>query len=153
MAIAVGGMVLAGIASGVYHVVWGSTRTSEQVETLADIDNASLRIKEDLQMAQTTSLTDGDPVPQNSVTLSWIDLTAWAAEENQNHTCTYAVSPGTTDLVRTYDGEAGIVGRYITYLGFTRDGRVINVVITAAVPGVTEQSQTLEFSVYLRTEE
>jgi len=59
-------------------------------------------------------------------------------------------------LQRTYDYEkpsetTSIVGRNITFVNFTQDGRVINVVITATEGDFTPRSETLEFSVYLRT--
>jgi len=148
---AVGGMVMAGIVLTIPQVVWGTIRTNSQVVALTDINHAALRIKKDLQMVQSTDLTDGDPVPQNSVSLAWTDYTGFEPEDERNHICTYALSG--TELRRTYDGTEIIVGRYITSVGFTKDGRFVNVVITATGPGTLQRSEALKFSVHMRTEE
>ena len=57
-----------------------------------------------------------------------------------------------SELYRNYDGTSTIVGRNISSIGITQDGRVINVVITSTKGGATPRSETLEFSVYLRGE-
>ncbi len=92
------------------------------------------------------TLTPGGP----TATLGWTDYTSFDPEENKDHSSAYnLLSDGV--LQRTYDETTSIVGRNITSVSFTQDGRVINVVITAAEGGVTPRSETLEFSVYLRT--
>ena len=151
VAMAVGGIVMAGVVLGIYQVVWGTARSSDQVVALTDINHAALYIKKDLQMVQRTSLTDGEPTPQSSANLSWTDYTGFEPEDERNHFSAYVLSG--TDLMRTYDGTVSIVGRYITSIGFTQDGRVITVVITATAPGISERNETLEFSVKMRPEE
>ena len=148
VALAVGGLVIISAVGVIYQVMWGTSRTNSQVVALTDAHQAALQLKKDIVMAQTTDLTDG--VPQDSAVLSWTDYTSFDPEENKEHTSAYnLLSDGV--LQRTYDGATSIVGRNITSVNFTRDGRVINVVITAAEGGVTPRSETLEFSVYLRT--
>ena len=142
---AVGGIVMAGIVLAIFQVSWGSARSNDQVVAATDINYAALRLKKDLQMAQSTSLTDGDPIPQSSVTLDWTDYTGWAMEETRDHSSTYSLSG--TELLRTYDGTVSVVGRHITSIGFTQNDTVINVAITATGPGNTQQSETLNFSV------
>ena len=113
------------------------------------VDTATLKaiLKKDIEMTQTTDLPDG--VPQDSATLSWTDYTSFNPEENKDHTSAYnLLSDGV--LQRTYDGTTSIVGRNITSVDFTRNGRVINVVITATEGDFTPRSETLEFSAYLR---
>ena len=146
---AVGSMVMAGIVLTIPQVVWGTIRTNSQVVALADINHAAWQIKKDLLMTQYTTLTDG--VPQGSVTLSWIDYTSFVPEDSRSHSSAYALSG--TELQRTHDGIASIVGRNITSISFTKNDRVVNVVITAAISGVPHQSETLKFSMYLRSEE
>ncbi len=148
VALAVGGLVIVSAVAVIYQVMWGTSRTNSQVVALTDVHYAALRLKKDLVMAQTTDLTDG--VPQDSATLSWTDYTSFDPEENKDHSSAYnLLSDGV--LQRTYDGTTSIVGRNITSVNFTQDGRVINVVITATKGDVTPRSETLEFSVYLRT--
>ena len=147
VALAVGGLVIVGALGVIYQVMWGTSRTNSQVVALTDVHQAALRLKKDLVMAQTTDLADG--VPQASATLSWTDYTSFDPEENKDHSSAYnLLSDGV--LQRTYDGTMSIVGRNITFVNFTRNGRVINVVITATEGDITPRSETLEFSVYLR---
>ena len=162
VALAVGGLVLMSAVAVIYQVMWGTSRTNSQVVTLTDVHQAALRLKKDLVMAQldegdfptdgTTviTLTPGGP----TATLGWTDYTTLETEENKEHTSRYDLL-GNGELQRIYDqGElsqtTSIVGRNITYLNFTQDGRVISVVITATEGDMTPRSETLEFSVYLR---
>jgi len=150
LTVAVGGILIWGTVTAIYQVMVGTSRTNSQVVALTDVHHAALRLKKDLQMAQTTTLTDGDPVPQGSVTLDWTDYTSFVAAENIDHSSSYQLVG--SELRRTYDGIMSIVGRNITSVGITQDGRVINVVITSTKGDATPRSETLEFSVYLRGE-
>ena len=145
VAMAVGGMIMAVALLSIYQIVWGTARSNDQVAALTDVNYAALWLKYDLQMAQSTNLTDGDPVPQESVRLSWNDNTGWTAENESAHSTTYTLSD--TDLLRTYDGNVKIVGRYIASIGFTQNGGVVNVDITATGPGILERAEPLGFSV------
>jgi len=146
--IAVGSVILVGALATIHQVVWGTSRTNSQVVALTDTHYAALQLKKDLEMTQTTDLTDG--IPQTSATLNWTDYTSFEEEENKNHSSSYALVSG--ELRRTYDGTMSIVGRDITSLSLTKSGRVINVAITATEGDITPRSETLEFSVYLRGE-
>jgi len=147
----VGSMILMGALLSVQQVLWGTDRSNSQVEALTDINQAALRIKRDLMMTQETDLNDGGTVPQSSVTLSWTDCTGFGSEnQTRSHSSSYTLSG--TDLLRNYDGTESIVGRQITSLGFTQDGRVISVVITATGSGASRRDETLKFSAYIRAE-
>jgi len=148
---AVGGMIMTVALLSIYQVVWGSARTNDQVAALTDVNYASLWIKKDLQMAQYTDLTEG--VPQSSVVLSWIDNTGWAGDNATHHSANYILSG--TELVRTYDGTPRVVGRYISSIEFTQEGRVITCSITATGPGILEWEEMLGLSIVtrMRTEE
>jgi len=143
---AIGGVLVMGLLLSIYNVLWGTDRSNSQVVALADVNYAALSIKKDLQMTQNTNLTDN--VSQSSVWLGWTDFTSFETG-NQTHSSAYALSG--TELRRTYDvTEKSIVGRNITSIVFTKDGRLVNVVITATGPGASQRSKTIEFSVYLR---
>ena len=144
VALAISGMLMVGIVLSIFQVSWGNIRTNDHITALTDVNYAALWLKKDIQMAQDTSLTDG--IPQSSVTLTWTDFTSFE-EGNKNHSSSYALSPGTTNLTRTYDGTPRVIGRQITSIGFTQDGKVINVAITATGPGAFQRTKTLEFSV------
>ena len=151
--LAVGGIVMAGIMLGIFQVSWGSVRTNDQVIALTDLTYAARWVKGDIQMAQSTDLTPG--VPESSVTLSWIDQSGPfpgnEPEEQKNHSSSYRLSG--TELLCTYDGVESVVGKHITAIGFTQNDRVVDVVITATGPGIGQQSETISFSVLMRTEE
>ncbi len=160
VALAVGSLVIVGALGAIYQVVWGTSRTNSQVVVLTDVHQAALRLKKDIVMAQldegdfptggTTviTLTPGGP----TATLGWTDYTSFGdlEPEERIHSSSYSLLDD-GKLQRTYDGTTSIVGRNITAAGFTQDGRVINVVITATEGDFTPRSETLEFSVYLRT--
>lgn len=150
VAIAVGTVLLTGSLLSLHQVLLGTTRSRSQVTVLADVNQAALAVKKDLFMTQTTNLTDGNPVPQSSVTLTWVDYTGFESENYTTHTSIYTLSG--TNLLRNYDGVTSIVGRHITSIGFTRNDRVINVIITAAVSGTQPRSETLRFTSYIRSE-
>ena len=145
--LAVSGVLLTGLITSIFQVTVFTGRSNSQVVALADVNYAALRIKRDLMMTQNTNLTDN--VSQDSVWLGWTDYTSFETG-NQTHSSSYALSG--TELQRNYDGTVSIVGRNITSIGFTKDGRVIDVVITATGAGVPERSKTLKFSVLIRTE-
>ena len=158
VALAVGGLVIMSALGVIYQVMWGTSRTNSQVVALTDVHQVALRLKKDIVMAQldegdfptdgTTviTLTPGGP----TATLGWTDYTNFDPEENKEHTSAYDLLDDGM-LQRTYDGATSIIGRNITSVNFTQDGRVINVVITATEGDVTPRNETLEFSVYLRT--
>jgi len=149
---AIGGVLMMGLMLSIHNIVWGSARSNNQVIALTNINHAALSIKKDLLMTQDTDLTDGDPVPQSSVMLSWTDYTGFESEnQSASHFSSYTLSG--TELQRNYDGTVSIVGRNITSLGFTQNGKAITVVITAASPEGPEQTETLKFSSYIRAEE
>ena len=144
--LAVSGVLLTGLITSIFQVATFTDRSNSQVVALTDLNHAALSIKKDLQMTQNTDLADN--VTQSSVWLGWTDYTSFETG-NMTHSSSYALSG--TELQRTYDGTVGIAGRNITYLSFTQNGRVINVVITAAGSRDPQQSETLKFRVYLRS--
>ncbi len=86
----------------------------------------------------------------DAVTLSWVDYTGFESTNYTSHSSSYILSG--TNLQRTYDGVTSIVGRHITSVGFTQNGRVISVIITATGSGAQPRSETLKFSAYIRSE-
>jgi len=150
VALAVGAVILVGIVISIHQVSWGTVRSKSHVVAMADIHFAILPIKQDIQMAQDTDLTDGDPVPQSSVTLTWTDYTGFEEDENKSHYSTYTLSG--TELYRDYDGTVSIVGRHITSVGFIQNDRIVTANITVTGPGFLERIETLKFSMQMRPE-
>jgi len=151
LALAVSGILLTGAVMGIHQIAWGTDRSNSQVVALTDAEQAAFAITKDLMVTQETSLVDGSPVLQSSVNLTWIDYTGFSSSNSTSHSSKYTLAG--TELRRNYDGTESIVSRHITYLGFTQEGRFVNVVITSTGPGVRQRSETLEFSVLTRAEE
>lgn len=150
VALAVGAVILVGIVISIHQISWGTVRSRSHVVAMADIHFAILPIKKDIQMAQDTDLTDGDPIPQSSVTLTWTDYTGFEEDENKSHYSTYTLSG--TELHRDYDGTVSIVGRHITSVGFIQNDRIVTANITVTGPGFLERIETLKFSMQMRPE-
>ncbi len=140
----VGSVILIGALLSIQQVLVGTGRSNSQVIAATDVNQAALRIKKDLIMAQNTDLTD-NVTQSGSVLLGWTDYTG----NSTGHSISYALSG--IELQRDYDGTVSIAGRKITSISFTQDGRVVNVVITATSSGVPPRSKTLTFNVYTRT--
>ena len=135
-----------GLLLSIHNVVFGTDRTNSQVVALTEVNNTALRLKKDLMMAHNLDLLS----PSSLVELDWTDYTG-AQTENKTHSITYELSG--TKLLRTYDsGNTSIVGRNIASVVLTEDGRFVNVVITTAGSGFFQRSETIEFSVYRRSE-
>ena len=148
---ALSSVILAGTVVSIHQVVLGTGRSSSQAVALTDVSQAAVAIKKDLMVTQSTNLTDGDPVPKSSVMLRWTDYTGFESENETNHFSSYFLSG--TELQRTYDGTLSIVGRNITSISFTQEGRSIDVEITATGPGAAQKNETLRFSTFIRAEE
>ena len=144
--LAVGSVLTLGALLTFQQIVLGTGRSNSQVIAATDVNQAALMIKKDIMMAQSTNLTDNVSQP-DSVLLDWIDSTG---ANSTAHSISYALSG--IELQRDYDdGTVSIVGRNITSISFTQNGRVVNVVITATSSGVPQRSKTLTFDVYMRT--
>ena len=116
---------------------------------MSDIDNAAHWLVRDLVLAQTTSLVEEVP-PVPGITLNWSDLTAWAGDEGSvEHTASYTLSG--SQLLRTYDDEETIVGRHLTDVGFSIEGKMLSITLTSC-PGLTESAVTRSFLVQMRSD-
>lgn len=148
LALGVSGILLGSAVLSIYQVSWGTIRTNDQLSALTAVNSPARYIRQDLQMAQFTNLSDGDPSPQSSLSMYWLDMTLFSTGTN-SHTVEYSLS--STELYRTYNGTTSVVGRGITYIGFKQNGEHINCVITADASDSGQQTKTLEFTVRMRS--
>jgi prepilin-type N-terminal cleavage/methylation domain-containing protein len=149
VALPISALIVLVIAAGYFQITRGRAEIAQKNIAMGDLDNAAHWLVRDLVMAQETSLTPGAP-PTNSITLLWTDLTHWALDEDSvEHSVSYY--PSGTQLVRNYDGEVNIVGRYITQAAFSLDNRVFTVTLTSQ-PGLPADSVTRTFSSEMRTD-
>ena len=149
VALPIGAAILAVVVASIFQIAQGRVGIAQKSVAMGDIDNAAHWLARDLVLAQDTSLTPGLP-PTNSMTLNWSDLTHWALDEGSiAHSVSYVLSG--TQLLRTYDGEVTIVGRYITNVGFSIDNRVFTLTLTSC-PGLPGSTVTRSFSSEMRTD-
>ena len=149
----VGSVLLLSALLTIQQILVNTGRSNSQVVVLDEVHRAALQIKKDLQSHQSANLTDLQSAP---TTLSWIDQTGFAPEDDRTHSSTYTLSD-TGELARTTtsDNITAILGRHITSLSFTENGEngSIDVVITATSSTFPPRSETLSFRVYKRAEE
>jgi prepilin-type N-terminal cleavage/methylation domain-containing protein len=149
VALPIGTVILLVIVAGIFQIMQGRVDISQKSIAMSDIDSAAHWLARDLVQAQTTSLTDGAP-PATALTMSWSDLTHWAQDTGSvEHSVSYYLSG--TKLLRSYDGEITIIGRYMTDVGFSIDDRVFTVILTSC-PGESRSEVTRSFSSEMRTD-
>lgn len=150
--LAIEGVILLVIVSSIYFIVQGQTQITGKSAAMADIDNAAHWLTRDLILAQTTTLIEEVP-PVSEMTLDWCDMTAWAgAEGSVEHTASYIYIPSETRLLRDYNGESITVGRYLTDVGFSVDGKMFTVTLTSCPDGTANSRVTRSFLVQMRAE-
>ncbi len=147
------------IVSATFNIVRGTDRVNSKTVALADIDSASTWINLDLSLAQDVlDLATLDPLAtcgtgsSPSMRIEWLDLSDWAGP-NPEHFSEYHIAPGTTLLLRNYDGTVRIVARHITSLSFCQNANGIAQMDLAATLGdSTPTTKTLTFHVEPRAE-
>ena len=147
VAVAISSVILTSALLTLTQTMQGTLSNNNKTVVLSDINNAASYIRRDIQMAQDTTLP-ANGTPQNSVTFDWYDFSLFVAD-NISHSCTYTLSD--TTLLRNYDDTMGIVGRNITNISFSQNGRFIDVSISANVSGWQGNGKTLRFSIYMRS--
>jgi len=149
LALAVGTVILTGAVMGIYQILVATGRANNQVVALTDLSRAALSIRKDLLMAQTTDFVDG--VPKSSANLTWTDYTtSFGSTTWTPHFSTYSLIG--KQLRRNYDGIESVVGRNITSISFTQNGRSISVTISSSNTTPPSGIETLMFSVHTRSE-
>jgi prepilin-type N-terminal cleavage/methylation domain-containing protein len=151
---AIGSMILTGILLTIHAILVTNVDGNKKVTALTDVSGAALALKNDLMMAQNTDLVDG--VPEGSIDISWYDYTSSFGSSFQTfHTVSYNLVG--RELQRTYDDEISIVGRNVTSVSFTQSvsGYLKSVAVVISTSGSTQTltTETLNFSVHMRSEE
>ena len=135
VAIAVGGLIVPVVVSGIFAVTRGTVQINTDLVILQDIDGASAWIASDLSQALTSDVVDLDP-PVDHMRVDWVDQTGWAVEGSESHFAEYTLSG--TDLIRDFDGVTQIVARRIADIQFSRSDKFITVAITSTLRNTTE---------------
>ncbi len=150
VAIPIGAAVMFAFSYSFFQIMESRENVSNKSIALAELDNAIHWITQDLVMAQETNLIDGG-APVSNFSATWSDLTHWAADEGMtDYSVSYILSG--TELTRNYSGNITIVGRYLTYVGFSLDSRVFSVTLISQ-PGLADSSVNRTISCEMRTDE
>lgn len=156
LALAITSMVIGGATLSIYSVLIPTARYNSEVTALTNIATAGLLIKNDLLMAQSTTLSNG--IPSSSVNLTWFDFTSsFGTSFMTGHHSGYSLVNGL--LLRNYDGVTSIAGRDVTSIQFTQSTGIdsgkksVKVVISSGNTSVYPATETLTFTVHLRTED
>jgi len=150
VALPIGTAILLVIVASLFQIEQGRVEITGKSAAMMDIDNAAHWLTRDLVLAQATDLTPGaDPVP--AMFMAWSDLTHWAGDNGTIlHSANYSLSG--TRLLRTYDGETTIIGRYITDIGFSIDGKLFTITLTSRPGRLPESAITRTVSIRMRSE-
>ncbi len=150
VAMLVGGMITAGVITGIFQIVYGAGQIREESVALSDIDSAAHWLTRDAVLGQTTDLVDGAP-EVSQMTLTWNDSTWWAEQEGSvSHYVTYTYSG--TALQRNYDGVVTTVGRHLTDVGFSLDGRLVTITLTSSPEEEPRSAVIRSYTMQMRAE-
>jgi len=148
LALAITGVMLPVLVLVIHCILVNTINNNDKIEVLSNVDSAALHLRSDLQQAQNTNLSENG-TPQNSCTLTWVDISGFTTDNATSHSCTYTLVGN--NLERTYDGITSIIGRQIKHIEFCQNGSFIDVTITSAdAESLRQQYKTLNLSIGVR---
>lgn len=147
VALAIGSVILTGAMLSIHQFMATTARNNSQVVVMDELNRAALQIKQDLQSRDSANISG------NSITLNWVNNTAFESENTTTaHSSSYILSD-TGELQRNYDDTVSIVARHIESISYSDNGTYIDVVITATSATFPPKSETLSFSIGKRMQE
>ena len=157
--LAVAGLVMPLIASTIFQLTKGTEQITARTVATADVASLAPWLHRDLAVARTivdpatlAPLVDCTTGTQPSIRVSWTDQTSWGAADPE-HYAEYTIEPGTTVLMREYDGVVGVVARHVTDLAFCQDtSGIVQLDVTSTVQGMSAITKSLSFSVVPRSD-
>ena len=132
VAIAIVGLISAGIATLISQIITGNTRTSNHMIAVRQVQQAGKELSQDTLQSQQFHLGSTDP--DFLVALSWVD---WGGVA---HNVTYTITDG-SELLRTHvrdpgDSDSRVIARYISKASVEPAGdRGLTFEVTAIVGG------------------
>ncbi|MFC1990233.1 type II secretion system protein J [Chloroflexota bacterium] len=149
LALAVTGVILVGAVLSIHQFMFTTARSNSLVVVLDELNRAALQIKRDLQSQDTANITGTSDI----LTLSWTNNTYFESENQTTyHLVNYTLSD-TGVLVRDGDNTTSVVSRHIESISYSANQTHVTVDITATSPTFPYKSETLNFSVFKRTQE
>ena len=150
VAMAVGSMILVAAVASAFQVFYDVRDIRVKTNTLTELENAAHWLTRDVVMGLNTNLEDGAlPVAQANVT--WLDYTMEAeVEESVSHSVSYTYSG--TELQRNYDGVVTTVGKHLTDVDFSVNGRFVTVTLTCSIDEEAGAAVTRTYKILMRGE-
>jgi prepilin-type N-terminal cleavage/methylation domain-containing protein len=111
IAIAVTGLITSGVTGAIFQIIEGSTRSSNDVAAIREVQKAGYWISQDAQMAQDLEMVGVSGFP---LTLTWID---WEGDEYQS---VYTLASNKIQREYSVNGantEVSLVAQYINHVG------------------------------------
>lgn len=119
VATSLAGIIVAVAAPNAYNILTSVQRNREHMSVLTDFQHLGFWLSHDVQMAESTNLTDGGPT---SSTLS----VSWFEQYNEANTTHYAIySLINNQVSRNYDGLYRTISWHVATIAFSMiDGRI-----------------------------
>lgn len=129
------------VVSAVYQVYKASDSGERKVQTLTEVQKATIWLLRDIRKASTTDLSDGGP-SVGDADFNWND------SGGVPHTCSYALSA--TNLERTCDSTTTVAARKISGLAFSRAGGLVAISFTVTPDAGATYAEDVSLSVSMR---
>lgn len=149
VAAGIASVIMASLVPTLFQMLRSSARNAGITGALGDIDVATHWLTRDVLQGQNTDLVDGAP-PVSHILLTWEDSTTWTTNGPPvAHYVSYTYAG--TELQRDYDGQITTVGRYLTVVEFSLQGRSITLTLTSSPDSFTPRSsRTMSYILTLR---
>ncbi|MFC2035697.1 type II secretion system protein J [Chloroflexota bacterium] len=147
VALAVSSVILLGAVLSLQQILVSTGRTAPRVVALDEMHRAALKIKKDIQSHTSANTTDLQTAP---TTFEWTDHSGYSSIDNSERSTVYSLSG--KELRRTADNVTIILGRHIESVIFSDNETHVSVVITGDNSTSLIDSETISFSVGLRTD-
>lgn len=135
------------LASIVVNVVFQLNRASDigeaKLQTLTEVQKATIWVLRDIRGASTSDLDDGGP-SASTATFNWND------SGGTPHSCSYALSG--TELRRTCDSVTRVVARYVSGLSFERVGGLVSIEFTVTPVADASFAEDVSLRVAMRAQ-
>ena len=129
------------VVSAVYQVYKASDSGERKLQTLTEVQKATIWLLRDIRKASTTDLSDGGPSVGNAE-FNWND------SGGSPHTCSYALSA--TNLERTCDSITSVAARKVSGLAFSRDGGLVTITFTVTPDAGASYAEDVSLNVSMR---
>ncbi|MFC1901048.1 type II secretion system protein J [Chloroflexota bacterium] len=145
--LAITGVISLAALGLIFYQLNGTAAIKTCVSASHELTNADRWIGQDVMMAENTNLIDGGKA-ENNLSLSWTDRYEFS---NIPHTCNYSLDNGS--LIRNYDGTEITVARNITYVEFSQNNNMLEVLLSCTPQTLEARTVDKTISVYFRTVE